>query len=439
TGRVSLRSAIQEANLLPGHDTIIVEAGTTLQSRLELPPLTDPEGVTIMAEGEGNFVYDGSAAANRLSGLVGLLSSKFDDLDVNDDMQLTFFETQALAFADYRTILHHIGGVRFSDFQRIDTDGDNRLSMAELDGYIPSESGLIIASGNNIIRNITFVNFPFHGIRLDTPAADNNIIQGCLIGTTGASDNGNKHHGILLSNGAENNLIGGTTEAARNIISGNGTPETGTDDMDNVVPLGFGNGVHLDGPDTTGNRIIGNYIGVNADGSAAVPNAFSGVVITNGASGNFIGGSGAGAGNIISGNGDASNGCPDNCGNGMRPFYGNGVYLDGSMTLDNVIQGNLVGVGAAGEDVNNKTAGIRFDGAIGNLIGGPEPGAGNTISGHGVNEFISGGIALLGCDSTVVENNNVTGNGSGIFIEGGLNCGIGSPGAGNVFSGTTSG
>ena len=439
TGRVSLRSAIQEANLLPGHDTIIVEAGTTLQSRLELPPLTDPEGVTIMAEGEGNFVYDGSAAANRLSGLVGLLSSKFDDLDVNDDMQLTFFETQALAFADYRTILHHIGGVRFSDFQRIDTDGDNRLSMAELDGYIPSESGLIIASGNNIIRNITFVNFPFHGIRLDTPAADNNIIQGCLIGTTGASDNGNKHHGILLSNGAENNLIGGTTEAARNIISGNGTPETGTDDMDNVVPLGFGNGVHLDGPDTTGNRIIGNYIGVNADGSAAVPNAFSGVVITNGASGNFIGGSGAGAGNIISGNGDASNGCPDNCGNGMRPFYGNGVYLDGSMTLDNVIQGNLVGVGAAGEDVNNKTAGIRFDGAIGNLIGGPEPGAGNTISGHGVNEFISGGIALLGCDSTVVENNNVTGNGSGIYIEGGLNCVIGSPGAGNVFSGNTSG
>jgi len=432
-GHVTLRSAIQESNQLPGHDTIIVQGGTTLMSRLELPPLTDPAGVTIMAEGEANFVYDGSTSANRITALVGLLSSNFADLDGNMDMLLSYGETTGLDFDDIRAILHHLGGLRLVDFNVIDTDNDNRISMDELDNFVPIENGLVIQSPNNIIRNITFVNFPFHGIRLDNASADDNIIQGCMIGTTGTGDNGNKHHGILISNGAQSNLIGGTTEAARNIISGNGTSEIEVDDMNVVTTLGFGNGIHLAGTGTTGNVIIGNYIGTSADGTAAVGNAFSGVVIVQGASSNQIGGLGAGEANVISGNGDNTNGCPDNCGNGMQDFYGNGVYVSGPTNLDNLIEGNLVGLGPNNENLRNKTAGIRFDDTVGNEI------RGNTVVGHGSNQFISSGIALLFCDGTIVESNVARGNSNGLRVNSGNGCIIGGPGVGNVFSSNTSG
>lgn len=434
SGDVSLRSAIEESNQLPGHDTIIVPSGMTLSSRLELPALTDPAGVTIMTDGDENFVYDGSTAAARLSALVDLLISNFDDLDIDDDDQLSFNETQGLTF-DPDNIIHHLGGIRAVDFELIDSDdeGDDGfgfLSMGELNAYTPSESGLVIESGNNRIFNMTFVNFEGNGIRLNSPEASNNIIQGCRIGTTGSGISRNRLHGILLGNGASNNLIGGTAEEARNIISGNGTDDAAS---------GFGNGIYLVGIETMGNQIIGNYIGVDAEGVGAVPNAFSGVVIESGANGNFIGGDAEGEGNIISGNGHSNNGCQDNCGNGARNYYGNGVYVRGPQSTDNIIAGNLVGVNANGDTLSNRTAGIRFDGTIGNVIGGSAPGAGNTIRGHGATNFVSSGLALLDAAEALVENNTSTGNSTGITISGGSDHTIGTPGAGNVFSSNTSG
>ncbi len=53
---------------------------------------------------------------------------------------------------------------------------------------------------------------------------------------------------------------------------------------------------------TTGNVVEGDHIGTNAGGSAGLGNADSGVAIYGGASDNTIGGTTAGAGNVISGN-----------------------------------------------------------------------------------------------------------------------------------------
>src|SRR5262249_6021098 len=102
------------------------------------------------------------------------------------------------------------------------------------------------------------------------------------------------------------NLIGGTTSAARNIISGNDQY-----------------GVLLDGSATQSNTIRGNWIGLDANG-AALGNSGDGISIQGGAHDNTIGGTAAGAGNVISGN------------------TGNGVTLTGSTAIGNTLRGNSI-------------------------------------------------------------------------------------------------
>ena len=88
---------------------------------------------------------------------------------------------------------------------------------------------------------------------------------------TGAIPNG--WSGAEMYNGATGNTIGGTIAAARNVISGNGN-----------------DGVLLDYPGVSANVVEGNYIGLNAAGTAAMGNTWSGVEIYNGPNANLIGG-----------------------------------------------------------------------------------------------------------------------------------------------------
>ena len=143
---------------------------------------------------------------------------------------------------------------------------------------------------------------------------------------------GNGFEAITIQSSAASNLIGGTSVAARNILSGTGT-----------------RGVYINGPGTIGNVVQGNYIGVAADGTTAVSNLFEGVVILNGAQGNIIGfdTTGAGAGNVIANNG----------------LEGVAVYDSG--TTSNTIRGNAI--------FNNTKLGI-------NLSGGSEDGFGVTAN-----------------------------------------------------------
>src|SRR5690606_18425448 len=81
--------------------------------------------------------------------------------------------------------------------------------------------------------------------------------------------------------GASNNTIGATSQSGRNIISGNGS--------DGIVLSNF---------ESTGNQVLGNLIGLAADGATGLGNLGNGVRI-DGASGSVIGGSSPGAGNSI--------------------------------------------------------------------------------------------------------------------------------------------
>jgi hypothetical protein len=81
------------------------------------------------------------------------------------------------------------------------------------------------------------------GVFISGSGATGNKVEGNRIGTKadGSGDLGNDGHGVLISAGASNNTIGGTTSAAGNAISNNGL-----------------DGVRI--PEGVGNRVLSNLI-----------------------------------------------------------------------------------------------------------------------------------------------------------------------------------
>src|SRR5207248_2742879 len=138
--------------------------------------------------------------------------------------------------------------------------------------------------------------------------AANNQVVGCYIGTnaTGsqAKPNGT---GVLIRDGAHDNIIGGNDSDARNLVSGNN----------------YDSGIRIHGATTEHNTIAGNWIGVNASGQAALANTFAGVRISGGAHDNVIGGTTSGSNNIIAGN-------------------DSGISIEGGVA--NIVAGNAIGL-----------------------------------------------------------------------------------------------
>src|SRR6185503_6308799 len=156
------------------------------------------------------------------------------------------------------------------------------------------------ATGTSTVRGLVINNFSI-GMIIGTSGTGLVQVKGNYIGTdaTGTSAVGNTR-GVAISS-STNNLIGGTTAADRNVISGNTT------------------GVLIQ--NGTNNTVIGNYIGTNAAGTAAVSNS-DGVYITS-APNNLIGGVGAGEANIIA-------------------FNYNGVVVTVATATGNAIRGNAI-------------------------------------------------------------------------------------------------
>lgn len=115
--------------------------------------------------------------------------------------------------------------------------------------------------------------------------------------------------------------------------------------------------------------MVGNYIGLNSSGTAALGSQAVGVDIARGAHDNIIGGSTPGERNIISGN----------------TFVGIRVSdTEEAGTSNNHIQGNYIGTDSSGTlAIPNDRGGIGIgQNATGNFIGGIVPGSGNVISGN---------------------------------------------------------
>lgn len=112
---------------------------------------------------------------------------------------------------------------------------------------------------------------------------------------TGLVALGNGDAGVMMRNSA-NNVIGGTTAAARNVVAANGGSGA----------LNAARGIVMFLSGATGNIVQGNYVGTNATGTAALGNVGGGVVLNGGAHDNLVGTDGDGVnddaeGNLISG------------------------------------------------------------------------------------------------------------------------------------------
>jgi hypothetical protein len=135
-------------------------------------------------------------------------------------------------------------------------------------------------AGGSVIKGLVLNNSLSWGVFMAN--SNGNTISGCFIGTdlNGTSAKPNKFQGIDLS-GSSNNIIGGTSVAERNVISGNLqaglTIETGSNN----------------------NTVTGNFFGTNAAGTAALANGQNGIQVDNSIN-NTIGSSSAGARNVIS-------------------------------------------------------------------------------------------------------------------------------------------
>ena len=222
--------------------------------------------------------------------------------------------------------------------------------LVEIDGLAfvnGSTSGLVIKAGGSTVRGLAIGNFRNNaGILLN--GCDNNVIQGNYlgVGADGTTQRQNSR-GLVLFN-SSNNVIGGTTAAARNVISGN----------TNI-------GIEISG---NGNVIQGNFIGTNAAGTAQLSNPTGVSISTLSSINNLVGGTATGAGNLISGN----------------EF---GVSTQGPGTT---IQGNLIGTDITGTKKIPNNSRAVFASGENMLIGGLTAGARNVISGNANGVFVRG-------------------------------------------------
>lgn len=252
----------------------------------------------------------------------------------------------------------------------------NQIGGDHTVGSAPSGQGNVLDGNTNGIR-VLF--------------AANNTIAGNFVGTNAegtAAGDGNSI-GIAISSHATQNRVGGPTEGTRNIVSNNNR------------------GIDVASDTAAWNVIAGNYVGTDVTGNYAIPNKPDGVIIEVGARNNIVGGTTFAERNVISGN------------------QGTGVVVTDAPTTQNTVIGNYIGVNASGTAALPNQHGISVWTSTFNRVGGTQPGEANLISGNQYNGIVIGGLGR--CDVIVIANRigvNVSGdaaipNGNGVTIQSG--------------------
>ena len=209
---------------------------------------------------------------------------------------------------------------------------------------------------------------PESGWTAPTRRAQGNVVLGNLIGTTADGLQSLPNATGVVSSGAPNNTVGGTGPGNGNLISGN-----------------TGDGVDLTGAFTTGNAVEGNTVGLNSAGTSALPNG-TGIAIEAGADTNTVGGTGAGMGNVISGN------------------TGAGVLIDGAGNGGNAVLGNLIGTNPGQTAAIGNGVGVRINASSNNTIGQAAGNQPNVIAGStGAGVLIEGTTSV----TNLVEGNSI--------------------------------
>lgn len=286
-------------------------------------------------------------------------------------------------------------------------NGDNAVIRIRIDGVhsLNGSIGLRLSFADaNTVRGVAITNYTKIIVNPDDDtwsgawgmyfSSRYGFVEGSFLGTdeTGTRVIPNRC-GIMLDGAGliprSNETVGGTTPQARNLISGNTYMNVGV----------F--------PDGVFSVTQGNFIGTDIAGMNALDNPGDG--FGSDSTELTVGGTVAGARNVISGN--------KNINVDLNDYFAYGIVED------SLIQGNWIGTNATGTAaIPESYTGVGIvDGPQRNTIGGTTPGARNVISGN-----VNHGVTLGSLTEEILVQGNYIGldptgaaaiaNGSGIFI-----------------------
>lgn len=423
SGPGTLRQAILDANLTPGRDDIsfnLAGPGPYVILPLNaLPTITDPVAIDGSTQpgfsGKPMVELRGSLAGAGANGLwITAGNSLVRSLIINRFEQSGILIQSRGSNGIVSNVVsgNSSGGIRLQSASDNVLEGNNvGTDVAGSAGLGNGSHGIILesAANRNTIGgssagagNLVSAN---QGNGIYAIASSDNVVEGNIIGTdvTGSLALANALCGVNLLNAATN-TIGGTTAAARNLISGNGV-----------------HGIEIGGSGSQANVVQGNYIGVDRGGTLRIANRGSGIYLA-GSLENLIGGDEPGARNIISGS------------------FNNGIQL--VFAHSNSIAGNFIGVDVSGASpIRNSFYGVQLENASFNTIGSTDPAGRNIISGNLLGGIIisssgRGNVIQGNFIGTDVSGSKGVGNSqSGVILSAAANTiGGEEPGAGNVIS-----
>lgn len=271
SGGGSLRQAILDANAnvggAPPHTISFISGCPTVITLLSaLPPLVNQTDVNGYTQA-GSSVNTSATASNAVlcitlngGGFSGIAlagaGSRLRGLNVQNAgaANIAVAVLGASSTVDGNFIGTNIGGTAAGA-------GTNNFGVQVLSASGVTVGGTIPAA-RNIVSGIANYGIYFN-------SASSGFIRGNLVGTnaagTGAIPNGvDGTAGIQLGGDSDNNQVGGSTAAARNVVSGNNAFLT-----DGIQVLG----------DADGNTIRNNFVGLAVDGVTALGNGRHGIVI----------------------------------------------------------------------------------------------------------------------------------------------------------------
>jgi CSLREA domain-containing protein len=374
-GGCTLRAAMEEANALPGVDTIAFSIATGAQTIVpgsSLPDVTD------------SVVIDGSTqpgfAGSPIIEIAGTGVNGNTDGIVVSAGNSTLRSLVVNRWSSNGIVLRGTGGNAVQGcYLGTDVSGTVAMGNGQAGLNIENSPNNLIGGTTPEVRNVISANNGngVGGIFIQGGTSSGNTIQGNFIGTdaTGTAPLGNTGRGISIKDSPDN-LVGGTVPGARNIISGNRAT-----------------GVRMLSSPATGNVIQGNYVGTDVTGTVFIPNSRGVQARSNN---NLIGGPTPEAANLIMGNTidgvvffeTASNNILQGNTIARNGYTGVSVYDgNGNAILSNSIYGNgrlgieLLPYGVTLNDLGDLDSGGNNDQNFPVLTSATVSSAGTTIAG----------------------------------------------------------
>ncbi|MFO0807928.1 MAG: right-handed parallel beta-helix repeat-containing protein [Gemmataceae bacterium] len=368
-GAGSLRQAIIDANAAPGADVIQFDVPGTITLASALPAVTGPVSIDGRTAPRYQVLPVVEVDYNGFAGLRFATTASGSSL-----YALGHFDAAGagvtLAGSNI-SVFGNVIGLRIDGVTAAGNTGNGLEILA-------TSSGNTIGGPNTTDRNIISGNA---GAGIAILGSSRNTVVNNLIGTerTGTANLGNGGDGILITQGARSNAIGGTTPSP---TSGARPP------LGNVISGNAGNGVLINAG-ARFNNLSGNFIGTDITGLLSVGNQLDGVAII-GANDNALLGTFRNLNpfvffNVVGGNG----------GNGLRVRDSNNT----------VVQANYFGLGANNiANVGNAGSGAVIEGTSANTTFGGVIPLGNVTSANGQH-----GVAVRDSASGFVAFNSFSG------------------------------